>query len=326
MLSRTILGQPVVLFRTAEQKIAVLLDQCPHKLAPLSMGDCKDGRIRCGYHGLEFDGSGVCTHAPGQKRIPPNARVRVFPSIERYGLVFVWTGDPDNVCEDRIPVIDRFGVPGWNAIADGYQLHETNYLNIVENLMDPAHTTFVHKQTIANPLAEDVPVEVAMEDDYVVAYRWIENTRPSPYDRKAKVVEFDAVDRGQYFYFYPPSVSRVDICITEAGKEKTEENLDKGTRTLSYKFLTPETDRTTHLFWIHLRNYRLGDTNFENVLRKNLEKTFWEDNDMCAAVQCAQDRTGERQQTYLAIDKGPRLALQMIERRLREESRSAQHA
>lgn len=322
MFTQRVLGEPLVIFRAADGSVAALLDQCPHRLAPLSLGECANGRIRCGYHGLEFDSAGRCVRAPGQSRIPPNARVPSYRAVERFGFVFLWMGDQELADERLLPKIERYDAPGWNVVGGGYQLHRTGYLNIVENLMDPAHTSFVHKQTIANPLAEDEPVHVDVGDDHVVAYRWLENTQPSPNDRRGKSVSHELVDRGQFFYYYPPSVSRVDVCVMAAGMEKSEQNMDSGTRTLSYKFVTPESDRTTHLFWMHVRNYRLGDEEFDRQLRANLEKTFWEDNDVCAAVQSAQDRVGKRQLAGLAIDRAPRLAVKMIERQIQAESAS----
>ena len=91
-LGRKYLNKPVVLFRTGAGAVAALEDRCPHRLAPLSMGECADGGLRCGYHGMLFDGSGACLSIPGQSVIPPTATVRAYPVIERYGLVWLWTG------------------------------------------------------------------------------------------------------------------------------------------------------------------------------------------------------------------------------------------
>ena len=91
--ARRILGEPVVFFRQADRRIAALVDRCAHRLVPLSMGVCVEGRIRCGYHGMEYDGSGKCVRIPAQEIIPPKAKTRSFPVIERYGLVWLWMGE-----------------------------------------------------------------------------------------------------------------------------------------------------------------------------------------------------------------------------------------
>jgi phenylpropionate dioxygenase-like ring-hydroxylating dioxygenase large terminal subunit len=77
LLSRTILGEQVVLYRREDGTPAALVDRCPHKLAPLSLGELKGDHVQCGYHGMTFDCSGACIRVPGQQNIPPTARVRV---------------------------------------------------------------------------------------------------------------------------------------------------------------------------------------------------------------------------------------------------------
>lgn len=59
-------GVPVVLFRGEDGRPRALLDRCPHRWVPLSMGTCEQGKIVCAYHGWAFDGDGMC------RRIPSN--------------------------------------------------------------------------------------------------------------------------------------------------------------------------------------------------------------------------------------------------------------
>jgi phenylpropionate dioxygenase-like ring-hydroxylating dioxygenase large terminal subunit len=48
--------------------------------------------IQCGYHGLKFNGQGVCVHNP-HGAIPKAATVRSYPAVERYSFVWVWMGE-----------------------------------------------------------------------------------------------------------------------------------------------------------------------------------------------------------------------------------------
>ena len=93
-LGRTILGEPVVLFRTADGALHAFEDRCPHRQLPLSMGKIVGDALQCHYHGLRFDGSGKCVRVPGQDHIPQNARVRTYPVVERYRWIWIWMGDP----------------------------------------------------------------------------------------------------------------------------------------------------------------------------------------------------------------------------------------
>src|ERR1039457_1434555 len=65
-LARTILGIPVVFFRNREGLASALLDRCPHRNVPLSLGSiARAGNIQCAYHGWQFDGQGQCQLVPG---------------------------------------------------------------------------------------------------------------------------------------------------------------------------------------------------------------------------------------------------------------------
>ena len=322
-LGRRLLGEPVVLFRRLDGGVAALVDRCPHRLVPLSMGVCTQGRIRCVYHGMEFDGTGQCVHIPAQTVIPPKARTRSFPVTERYGLVWVWMGEPATADFTLLPQVEKFGEPGWDVLSGGYQYHPSNYLNIIENLMDPSHTTFLHSRTIGNPLASDQPVTTQKTDRYIVAYRWLENTDPSPHDRRRLNVGDIKVDRGQFFYFHLPAVSRVETIVLPAGTARVEENMCKGLRTYSYKFLTPESASATHFFWLHVRNYQVGDEKAAEALRSALEETYREDLQVEIAMQRSQEELGIRQLVGLEIDRAPTLALRMLSRMIEVENTPA---
>src|SRR5258708_6152703 len=93
-LARVVLEQPVVLFRRGDGSPAALEDRCVHRRLPLSLGRIRGDALECGYHGLVFDTTGRCVKIPGQTTIPPGARVRSYPVVERHRCLWIWTGDP----------------------------------------------------------------------------------------------------------------------------------------------------------------------------------------------------------------------------------------
>ena len=313
LTSRTILGEQVLLYRREVGAPVALVDRCPHKLAPLSLGELKGDHIQCGYHGMMFDCSGACVRTPGQQNIPPTARVRSFPLLEKYNAVWIWMGDPALADSARIVEIPHHDEAGWGLV-DGRYLHfKTNYLNITDNLVDPAHTTYVHKSTIGNAAGEDVGVKVEQGDSHVLAYRWINNAPPVPLvERMAGFTGM--VDRWQYYYLHLPSTSCVDFGAVEAGTEPTEANKDRGFRSFTFNFLTPETESTTHYFWLHLRNYHANDPEVSEDVARLMTVTFNEDAQMLAYVQREQERTGVREYTRLGIDNAPARIRKLVER------------
>jgi len=108
LLARTIMDEPVLMYRQLDGTIVALHDRCIHRRVSLSAGRLIDDRVQCGYHGLEFDGSGKCVHIPGQTQIPPQARVKTYPTVERDGVVWIWMGDATTAETTQVP--DYFSV------------------------------------------------------------------------------------------------------------------------------------------------------------------------------------------------------------------------
>ena len=65
-LARMLMGIPLVLFRDGEGKPGALLDRCPHRNVPLSLGRVapESGQLECAYHGWRFDRGGACRFIP----------------------------------------------------------------------------------------------------------------------------------------------------------------------------------------------------------------------------------------------------------------------
>ncbi|MGE5723031.1 MAG: Rieske 2Fe-2S domain-containing protein, partial [Sphingomonadales bacterium] len=94
LFHRKLLGTSVLLYRKTDGTAVAMHNRCPHRFAPLHLGKRSGDTIACGYHGLEFDCSGQCTHSPhGNGNIPKAAKVRAYSLIERYGFLWIWMGD-----------------------------------------------------------------------------------------------------------------------------------------------------------------------------------------------------------------------------------------
>jgi phenylpropionate dioxygenase-like ring-hydroxylating dioxygenase large terminal subunit len=56
---------------------------CPHRLVPLDAATMAGGRLRCAYHGWEFDASGACVRLPSlgdDANIPPRSHLAPAPT------------------------------------------------------------------------------------------------------------------------------------------------------------------------------------------------------------------------------------------------------
>ena len=58
-----------------------------------------------------FDCAGQCIWAPGEGRIQSNAKVHAYPLYEKYGLVWIWMGNPALADHNDIFEIENYDEP-----------------------------------------------------------------------------------------------------------------------------------------------------------------------------------------------------------------------
>jgi nitrite reductase/ring-hydroxylating ferredoxin subunit len=109
-LAVTVDGTELVLFRDRQGRPAAMPDRCPHRGLPLSMGECRKGRLVCHYHGWEFDHEGVCQRIPSDlKATKPRPMIAPQATCEQDGYVWVMTSAlPDAAgMPEALPLADR---------------------------------------------------------------------------------------------------------------------------------------------------------------------------------------------------------------------------
>jgi phenylpropionate dioxygenase-like ring-hydroxylating dioxygenase large terminal subunit len=179
-VARTMLGEPIVLYRKPDGAVVALEDRCCHRLAPLSKGRREGDDLRCMYHGLKFAPSGQCVEIPGQSIVPPHAQVRAYPVVEQDCWVWVWLGESALADPALIPAALGHDDPGW-WMQTGQLAYEANYQLINDNLLDLAHLSYVHENTLGrNSMAwANSKPQVARIDRGLRISRWVVNN-PAP--------------------------------------------------------------------------------------------------------------------------------------------------
>ena len=316
--ARTILGEPVVLFRGPDGKPAALEDRCCHRSLPLSLGKMLDGRLQCGYHGLEFDGTGAVVRVPGQTHVPPGARVKSYPVVEKLNAIWIWMGDPAQADESRIPNLFWLADPAW-VPACGEIHMQANYQLLVDNLLDLTHVSYLHLRTIAGDPAEGlVPVKTTREGERVTIARWMLEFPPPPMFAAAGGFK-GLVDRWQIVNWEPPSTVFLDIGCADAGSGAPQGNRARGISMWSTHLITPETETSTHYHWCYARNYRPNEPGVTELLQKGGALTFGED---VAAIEVQQKnllRFAGAPSIDINIDKAPLLARRILADRIAAE-------
>lgn len=141
-------AQNWVFWRISSGEARAHPDRCPHLGAALSAGKIVGGELVCPFHGFAFDAAGQCTLIPanGRKgRIPKGMALQTPPLREAYGLIWLWRGE----ARDAYPELPYFPIldSGWRTgtITAEWPVH---YTRAIENQLDVAHLTFVHRTTI----------------------------------------------------------------------------------------------------------------------------------------------------------------------------------
>ncbi len=105
---------------------------------------CQTG-IRCCYHGWLYDKDGTILETPGE---PESSTLKdrlfqgAYPVQESNGLIFAYMGPPDK--QPPFPLYDSLMRPGYKIMPGQSYNYPCNWLQILENAMDPVHTSFLH--------------------------------------------------------------------------------------------------------------------------------------------------------------------------------------
>ena len=309
LIARTIMNEPIALFRKANGAVAAIKDRCAHRFAPLSLGKIVGGdRVQCAYHGLEFDGSGACVCNPhGTKSIPPRARVKSYSVIEKHKAVWIWMGTAP---------ADESKVPDFGVLDNVPELHTTkrdsitiraNYQLVIDNLLDLSHTSYLHEGILGN--ADTVESEIAAEQDGddVVISRHATNSAPPGMFAQFWPAHPPRVDKFTKMRWMAPANLRLVTGICRMGSPP-----ESGTGYNAIHMLTPESERST---LYHFTAVRFGVMTVDEKLNRELQKKIADMRRFAFAEQDApmieaQQRRIESAEApldplILAVDVGP---------------------
>lgn len=175
-LARRVLGEDLVVWSDGSGGVGAAHDVCPHRSSKLSIGWVTaptadhPGCVVCPYHGWQFGADGKAQHIPQLEPglpIPPKAALRSVFSTIRYGVVWVALDEPVG----GIPEIPEYDDPEFRFIRQFDEVWNAAAPRLVDNSFDPAHVSYVHKNTFGTPDNPriDVP-EVEFTDEGLVMH------------------------------------------------------------------------------------------------------------------------------------------------------------
>jgi len=229
-----IMDEGLVLFKTRSGTFGLIAEACPHRRASLAYGIPTQDGIRCPYHGWQFDGSGHCTDQPNEpagSAFKDKVTTPGYPVEELGGLLWTYLGPQP---APLIPRYDALAAP--RAIRTvGKARIDCNWLQIMENSVDPVHTEWLHG-ALYEFIHERDNIKVAVAQHHLkIAFDEFEHGIV-----KRRLVEGQTEDASDWRVGHPivfPNILAVSVGY--------------GTSWTSYElqFRVPIDDRTTDHYW-----------------------------------------------------------------------------
>jgi phenylpropionate dioxygenase-like ring-hydroxylating dioxygenase large terminal subunit len=305
--ARTIIDQPVVLYRMAAGGLVALEDRCCHRFAPLSMGRLEGDDLRCMYHGLKFAPDGRCIEIPGQKQIPQSACVRRYPVELRGSWVWVWMGDPAQADPATIPPSLALDDPAWRLKASHLD-YAAHYLLIDDNLLDLSHLSFAHEKTLGMDMPQWAEQRPRIEplDRGLRMGRWHTDHPPRGFMRRKLGERVDVWTAYDFLFpglflqrtgFYPPGTA-------ERAGGKAPQGTPLFDR-VDEQAVTPVSARASRYFYaVGARSTDIDQDQCERLFALTAT-AFHEDKALIEAQQKLIDLDPERRMLPTSLDAGP---------------------
>lgn len=219
-VSRTIFDIPLVLFRNHVGHACALLDRCPHRNVPLSLGQINiSGNLRCPYHGWEFNGEGTCERIPCRIQHEPSSErassVPAFKTIEQQGFIWVyfdlsWTGAEDP--KQKPHWFQYRDNNSYSTVTQAVDTEATLY-STIENALDVPHTAFLHRGLFRHESKKNIiRAKVRRTSDRVEA-QYLDEPRPSGII--ARILSPSGGTVTHFDRFILPSIAQVEYKIGE---------------------------------------------------------------------------------------------------------------
>ena len=275
------------------------------------LGEVVPEGLQCGYHGMVFGGDGKCVSIPGQDSVPPQAKVRSYPLVERQEFIWVWMGDPALADESKIldyPWHDDH--ENWPHKHGMYHI-KCNYMLLIDNLMDLTHIPFIHRNTIGG--GNRMGQVNARMDVNKHRYRCALHPLDARHHTTANLRAGGRLRRGRQgrslartsnMWPRPASCSGRARCRKGAARRPNRDQ-PGGFSLRLYHGATPETENSCFYFWTPANGYRQDEPEATEGLYQEIADTFLEDLDFLEAQQAALEADPRTPAGRYQVRQGP---------------------
>jgi phenylpropionate dioxygenase-like ring-hydroxylating dioxygenase large terminal subunit len=223
-------GRSIALFRGEDGKVRAVENSCLHRQVKLSLGEVHDCSLVCPYHGWAYDGTGKVVAVPHELfgHNVPEARLKSFPVRIRYGLIWLFPGDPSLADATAMPEIPELeGLDRWACVPLDFTW-QAHHSMIIENVSDFTHA---HLHRGYRPFS-DARLTFCEPDDRRVRLGYDVLVGDGPISKHF-------VDRKKV------NVNRMELCF-----DYPHQWSNTGGRIKHWCFVLPLDERTTRVFFL----------------------------------------------------------------------------
>lgn len=137
----------IALFRGEDGGLAAVQNRCPHRQLKLSHGAVDKCNLRCAYHGWSFNREGWLDDYSHDDFGKPliKRQLRTYPVQVRYGLIWLFPGDPTLASAHQVPKIpELMGDDPWAHFVSDLTWR-THHSMVMDNICDFSHA-FLHRK------------------------------------------------------------------------------------------------------------------------------------------------------------------------------------
>jgi hypothetical protein len=220
----------IALYRGQDGRLRALENRCVHRQLKLSIGVVEGCNLTCIYHGWSYDCEGRLANIPHDLfgKPPLKVQVRSYPVQVRYGLVWIFPGDPALATVRRIPDIPELEGPNrWACVPVDFTWR-THHSMIIDNVSDFTHA-YLHRKY--RPFGDCTLIETQADD------------------RRVFLVYQTPIGRGKISGLFVDR-KRVDTNSIQLCYEYPYQWSDTGGRIKHWLFVLPIDERTTRAFFL----------------------------------------------------------------------------
>lgn len=234
-------GRHYAVFHQGGGRYAALVDCCPHRNVPLSIGKVENGCLKCAYHGWSFDGDGRLAEIPALCGCAtPDVRVPAVHCTAQDGYVWLCIGTPATPAPLPFACINEAGYTTFRM--------KTRFAAPVdwclENFLDCPHAVYVHNSWFRAPTGKPVRALLRRNADGAqIEYA----NEPREKSLVWKLLQNSDTEMSHTDRFIAPATSRVDYRFSD------------GKHYIVTSSCTPLDDDTTEVHTVV--SYRFGRLN-----------------------------------------------------------------